>query len=418
MILELPYGRDGTIRVEVPDKNVLGVIEPKAVEIGDEATTVRNAAANPLGSPGLAAFLAGGSEALLVVNDATRPTPTARILDLLENDLAGIEPRFLVATGMHRAPTDEEYEQILGAARFARHRERVFAHDSKKSDDMVRVGVSRNGTEISLNRLAVEARRIVILSSVEPHYFAGYTGGRKSLLPGVAAYSTIEQNHKLALRPEARVLALEGNPVHEDMLDAVEPLHKKTFAVNLVLDKDHRVHAAVAGDVNASFLTSTALAAEAFAAPIPEKAEIVVSVVKFPLDIDLYQSQKGIDNAKHALKDGGILILVSKCRCGVGEESFARLLNSAASPADALRRIEQGYVLGYHKAAKMAEVALRARMWAVTDLAPDVLKGLFIRSCPSVQDALDEALRAKGPSAKILFLLDGALVVPFVPATA
>jgi nickel-dependent lactate racemase len=337
------------------------------------------------------------------------------VLDLLEDQLGCFEPRFLVATGMHRAPTSEEYGQILGPARFASHRGRVFAHDSKKTGEMVRTGVSRNGTEISLNRLAVEARRIVVISSVEPHYFAGYTGGRKSLLPGVAAYSTIEQNHKLALRPEARVLALEGNPVHEDMLDAVEPLREKTFAVNLVLDKDHRVFAAAAGDIAASFLASTELAARAFAAPVPEKADIVVSVVKFPLDIDLYQSQKGIDNAKHALKDGGILILVSKCRCGVGEESFARLLSSAATPAEALRRIDRGYVLGYHKAAKMAEVALRAQMWAVTDLAPEVLKGLFIRSCPTIQAGLDEALRAKGPSAKVLFLLDGALVVPFVP---
>jgi nickel-dependent lactate racemase len=415
MILEIPYGRDGKIRVEAPDRNVLGVIEPNAVEAGDEAAVVQNAVEKPVGSPGLADFLVGGSDALFIVNDATRPTPTARVLDLLEDILGCFEPSFLVATGMHRAPTSDEYGQILGPARFAGHCGRVYAHDSKKTGDMVRIGVSRNGTEIFLNRLAVEARRIVVVSSVEPHYFAGYTGGRKSLLPGVAAHSTIEQNHKLALRPEARVLTLDGNPVHEDMLDAVEPLREKTFAVNLVLDKDHRVFAAAAGDINASFLASTELAARAFAAPVPEKADIVVSVVKFPLDIDLYQSQKGIDNAKHVLKDGGILILVSKCRCGVGEESFARLLSSAASPAEALRRIEQGYVLGYHKAAKMAEVALRAQMWAVTDLAREILKDLFIRSCPSVQAALDEAVRAKGPSAKILFLLDGALVVPFVP---
>jgi nickel-dependent lactate racemase len=254
----------------------------------------------------------------------------------------------------------------------------------------------------------------VIISSVEPHYFAGYTGGRKSFLPGIAAFETVEQNHKLALKPEACALKLEGNPVHEDMIDALKTVKKEIFTINTVLDKNHRIYAATVGDIHESFQKAVAKADEVFVARIPRKADIVISVVKFPADIDLYQAQKGIDNAKHALEKDGILILVAKCRMGIGEESFVNLLCSACSPGDALARIEEKYVLGYHKAAKMAEVGLWAQTWAVTDLDPDMLEKIFIRPFSSLQAAVDAAREEKGKDAKILLLLDGSLTIPCV----
>ena len=136
--------------------------------------------------------------------------------------------------------------------------------------------------------------------------------------------------------------------------------------------------------------------------------------MKFPSDIDLYQAQKGIDNAKYALKEGGILLLVAKCRMGIGEESFVKLLSSADSPKDALDRIEKKFVVGYHKAAKMAEVGLHAQTWAVTDLDPKLLESIFIRPFSSLQEALDKAFEEKGKDAKALILLDGSLTIPHV----
>jgi nickel-dependent lactate racemase len=181
-----------------------------------------------------------------------------------------------------------------------------------------------------------------------------------------------------------------------------------------VLDKNHRICAAVVGDIHESFQKAVAKADEVFVAKIPQKADIVISVVKFPADIDLYQAQKGIDNAKYALDKDGILILVAKCRMGIGEESFVNLLCSACSPGDALARIEEKYVLGYHKAAKMAEVGLWAQTWAVTDLDPDMLEKIFIRPFSSLQAAVDAAREEKGKDAKILLLLDGSLTIPCV----
>jgi lactate racemase len=413
MKLRVPYGKDGHLEAEIDEKRLLGVIEPNEVKIGDETEVIRRALANPIGSKSLTEFLKGAKDVLFIVNDPTRPTPTARVLDIIEKDIQGHQVSFIIATGVHRIPTREEYLQIFGEKLYARYKDRIFVHDGRKSE-CVFLGTSKNGTEMWVNKMGVEADKIVIISSVEPHYFAGYTGGRKSFLPGIASYKTIEQNHKLALKREACALKLKGNPVHEDMVDALGTVKKDIFTISTVLDKNHRIYAATAGDIYQSMEQAVARADEVFVAQIPEKADIVVSVVKFPSDIDLYQAQKGMDNAKYALKDGGILILVAKCRMGVGDESFVNLLSSASSPKDALDRIERGFVLGYHKAAKMAEIGLWAKVFGVTDLEPKLLESVFIRPFSSLQAALDRALGEKGVDAKVLVLLDGSLTIPYV----
>jgi lactate racemase len=413
MKLQVPYGKDGMLEAEIDEQCVLGIIEPNAVEIGDETEVIRQALAHPVGSPSLKEFLKDARDVLFIVNDPTRPTPTARIIDMIQDDIAGHKVSFIVATGIHRAPTEEEYIQIFSEKYYKKYKDCIHSHDAKR-DEMVFLGTSKNGTEMRVNRRGVDAHKIVIISSVEPHYFAGYTGGRKSFLPGIASFETIEQNHKLALKPEACALKLKGNPVHEDMIDALSTVKKEIFTISTVLDKNHRIYAATAGDIYKSMELAVSKAEEVFVAKIPQKADIVVSVVKFPSDIDLYQAQKGIDNSKYALKEGGILLLVAKCRMGIGEESFVRLLSSASSPKDALDRIEKKFVVGYHKAAKMAEVGLWAQTWAVTDLEPQLLEKIFIRPFSTLQAALDEARKEKGKDAKVLILLDGSLTIPYV----
>jgi lactate racemase len=413
MKLQVPYGKGDKLEAEIDERSVIGVIEPNEVEIGDETEVIRQALANPIGSPSLKEFLKGARDVLFIVNDPTRPTPTARIIDMIQDDIAGHNVSFIIATGIHRAPTEEEYIQVFSEKYYKKYKDVIHSHDAKK-DEMVFLGTSKNGTEMKVNKRGVDAHKIVIISSVEPHYFAGYTGGRKSFLPGIAAHSTIEQNHKLALKREACALRLKGNPVHEDMIDALSTVKKEIFTISTVLDKNHRIYAATAGDIYKSMEAAVAKAEEVFVAKIPQKADIVVSVVKFPSDIDLYQAQKGIDNAKYALKEGGILLLVAKCRMGIGEESFVKLLSSASSPKDALERIDKKFVVGYHKAAKMAEVGLWAQTWAVTDLDPKLLESIFIRPFSTLQAALDAARKEKGDDAKVLVLLDGSLTIPYV----
>jgi nickel-dependent lactate racemase len=425
MRLELPY-LDRTLPLEFPGENLLALAEPGGFPgAGAPERILEEALRNPYGR-GLPDFLRGCSRLLVIINDATRPTPTEAILRLLMPafEKAGLTAErltLLVATGAHRGPTEEEYRQILGAL-YPSLRGRCVHHDARRDEDMAGLGNTRNGTPILLNRRIFGADRIIATGSVEPHYFAGFTGGRKAFLPGIAAYRTIEANHKLALSPAARSLALEGNPVHEDMMDALPLIKAPVFSFMTVLDKDQGVAAATAGDIGASFNAAVAIARRIFCVALREKADIVVSAAKFPMDIDLYQSQKAIDNGAAALKDGGTLILVSSCRDGIGDRAYADLLGSAKSPAEALQRIKGGYKLGYHKAAKMAAVSARALVRAVTEMPAEQLASMFIEAAPSPQAALDQALeRAKARGAAvpgILILPDGCVTVPEVQVTS
>ncbi|MCP3940351.1 MAG: nickel-dependent lactate racemase [Desulfobacteraceae bacterium] len=413
MLIDVPYGKEGVMSAVIGDDIQVDFLEANDVEIKNEDEAIINSIANPINSKNFKDFLGDAKKVLVIVNDATRPTPTQKVLDVIFKELSQKNYKFIIATGAHRGPTKEEYFQIFGPY-YEQIMEHIIVHDARKKEDQIFLGTSSNGTKMYVNKAGVEADKIIIISSVEPHYFAGYTGGRKSFLPGIAGFATIEQNHKLALAPEARALALDGNPVHEDMMDAIKTVKQEIFSIMTVLDKHHKVYATCAGHIHDSFHAAIDKANEVFAAPLKEKADIVVSVVKFPQDIDLYQAQKGIDNAKLALKENGIMILVAKCRCGIGGKAFADLLGSCKTPKAALDKIEQGYVLGYHKAAKMAQIGLWAQMWGVTDVDPDVISKLFITPFSNLQTAIDKALEEKGRNASVLFLMDGGLTVPLI----
>jgi len=413
MDIQIPYGKSH-IPVQIPDHNVLGVFHPNAVDIGSEQDTVLQALEHPLDSPSFPDFLRDARDILIIVNDATRPTPTAKVLEIIHDQVQDVNANFIIATGNHRGPTEEEFNFIFGPL-YESFRDRIHVHDASRDDEMVYLGSCKSGTEMYINRLGVEAHKLVVISSVEPHYFAGYTGGRKSFLPGIASYRTIEQNHKNAILPEARLMGLKGNPVHEDMIDALNVIRdKEIFSIQTVLDRERRIYAASAGDIHTSFEAAIEKANEVFAVKVPEKADIVVSVAPYPMDIDLYQSQKALETGKLALKEGGILIMVSKCRMGIGDRIFMDLLTSAGSAEAIMDRIAEGYVLGYHKAAKIAEINLWAEMWAKTDLPPQTIESVHMRPVDDLQEALDSALELKGKTAKVLVLLDGSITVPII----
>ncbi|HUL38861.1 MAG TPA: lactate racemase domain-containing protein, partial [Methanomassiliicoccales archaeon] len=240
------------------------------------------------------------------------------------------------------------------------------------------------------------------------------TGGRKSILPGVCAFSTIEQNHRLAMRPQAGLLALDGNPVHEDMMDCLGHLSsKEMFGIQVVLDRNHRIHRVACGDLRASFRKAVEDANRVFVVPIEKRAGIVVSIASYPMDVDLYQSQKAIENAKGALEAGGTLIFVSKCRQGIGDRRFYEVLSSSSDKEQVLRGIEAEYRLGDHKAAKILEISKRSRICGVTSLDPEALLRIDIRPFESAQAALDDSL-ARDPGASVIVIYEGSVVVPKV----
>ena len=337
------------------------------------------------------------------------------MLEIIQDMLEGRDIGFMVATGAHRPPGEDELVQIFGTDLRGRYLDRIAAHDARDRDLLVLLGETPRGTPIWINRAVAQAKNLVLLNSVEPHYFAGYTGGRKSIFPGVAGYETIERNHRLALDPAANILALDDNPVHLDMLDCLSALDdKRIYSIQMVLDRQHRIHAAAAGDLETSFAEAVHHADGHYVVDVTEKADIVVAAAPYPMDYDLYQSQKAMENGSLALAEGGILILVSKCRHGIGDETFFNLLAAAPTPQAVLASIAGRYVLGYHKAARLAHIAMHGEMWGVTGLPMEDVEAAFIRPFADVQAAIDAALHRKGPNAKVLFLLDGSVTVPRV----
>ncbi|MDR0791399.1 MAG: nickel-dependent lactate racemase [Methanomassiliicoccaceae archaeon] len=412
MKIDIKYGKDGAQKIDVPDRNLIGIFYPKDVKCGPSEKAINDAIDDPIGHSSLSDFLKGGKDIVFIVNDATRPTPTAKVLDALSKRMDLREARYIIATGTHRDMTPEEYDFVFGS-HYSELKDRIISHDSKISE-CVHLGRSKNGTDMEVNRIAVEADRLVMITSVEPHYFAGYTGGRKSFLPGVASFKTIEQNHKLAMRMEAQSLVLDGNPVHEDMMDALEVIKGKSiFTIQMVLDRHQNIYKVAAGEINKAFATAVEWANEVFSVPIPEKADLVISVAPYPMDVDLYQSQKALDNGKWALKEGGKIVMVSKCREGIGHATFLTQLSMSKDPKVIIENLRKEYKLGYHKTAKMAEIMVWADVWAVTDLDKTLISSANMRPFDTVADAVKEALSEK-PDARVLILMDGSVTIPRV----
>ena len=412
MIVDIKYGKDGIQKAEIPDENLVGIFYPKDVTCGSPDDVINGSIDNPIGYDSLDEFLNGGEDIVFIVNDGTRPTPTAKVLDALSKRMDLRKARYIVATGNHRDMTPEEYDFVFGK-HYEELKDRIICHNAKESE-CVYLGNSKNGTPMEVNRVAVDSDRLVIITSVEPHYFAGYTGGRKSFLPGVASFRTIEANHMLAMRPEAQALALEGNPVHEDMMDALEQIKdKKIFSIQIVMDRHQNIYKCASGDLNEAFRTAVGWAEDVFCVPIPEKADLVISVAPYPMDVDLYQSQKALDNGKWALKEGGKIVMVSKCREGIGHETFLQQLSSSKDPKVVLENLNKEYKLGYHKAAKMAEIATWADIWAVTDLDKKLMSDANMTPFDTVDDAVKEALK-ENKDARVIVLMDGSVTIPMV----
>ena len=414
--MEIPirYGKDEVINLKLDQKNLLGVFNPNQVEKKDEETLIKEALAHPVQQKSFDDFIAGDDPLVIIVNDGTRPTPTAKILKEIYLKIRDRKKTFIIATGCHRVGNLEEYHMIFSKEIYEEiaAKDELHNHDAK-NDPMTYLGASANGTEMYLNSIVAEAKKVIVIGSVEPHYFAGYTGGRKAFLPGVAKYETIEQNHKLALSHKAQALALAGNPVHEDMIDAMKVLKDiDVFSIQTVLDSEHGVYFVSCGDLFASFDQCVEKADEVFCVTIPKKADIVISVAPYPMDVDLYQAQKALDNGKLALAQDGILIMVAKCRTGIGPKPFFKLMASAPTGEEVLKKIDQEFHLGYHKAAKMAEISLWAQTWAVSDLSDEDMKAVHLKPYHDLQKALDEALAEKGPDASVVILPFGSMSVP------
>ena len=410
MKTKIPYG---TEQVETDIKEPFKVLLPNKVPIRNEEKLIEQALGESFDE-----FFNKTNKLLMIINDATKPTPTSKILKYLLPVLSSHpDVKFLVAAGAHRPPNEEELKFILGET-YEIFRRKTYIHDARNEDNMIYLGATKNGTEISINKLAREYKNILVIGSVEPHYFAGCTGGRKSFLPGIASFNTIEMNHKYALSEKACSLVLKGNPVHEDMTDVLRFLKEfNIFSIQTVVDFDHNIYAVTAGNIKESFDEAVEYAKEVYCIPVENKANIVITVVHYPMDINLYQSQHALENGKLVLEEDGVMILVSKCRNGVGSDAFIDMLSKADTPEKVMDLLGGKYRLESHKAVRILKIKSKAELFAVTNLDYKTIEKAKMKPYSDIQKAVDDAIdliKSKGKEPKIYIMPDGSHTVPLI----
>ena len=412
--LEFGYGK-GIQTVEVPDRNLMAVLT--ANEIDHErrgADAVEYALENPIGSERLKDLVKPGQKIAVITSDISRPLPSYDVLPgvLKELEAAGIPDEDITvvfALGSHRKQTDEERRRLAGDYAF----EKVRCIDSDP-DDCIHMGTSSNGTPFDFTRSVAEADFRIALGNIEFHYFAGYSGGVKALMPGASTPEAIQANHSLMVSPDACAGKLEGNPVRQDLEEALEycPIH---FIVNAVLDEHKHIVYAVAGDVIKAHRVGCAYLDKMYRKPIPKQADIVlVSQGGAPKDANLYQTQKALDNAKHAVRDGGTMIVRGACNEGLGSAKFEEWLVNAETAHSMVERIGRDFQLGGHKAAAIGMVLDRADIDLVSEMDDDFVRSIFLNPRHSAQEAFDAAMEKYGPDATVIAMPFGGATLPIV----
>lgn len=412
MNIKFGYGKSFQ-EVKIPEGNLIASL--KANPINHERTgvdAVNFALQNPIASKKLSEYDLSSKKIAIITSDISRPLPSWDIMPSLLDELykAGATPENIVvvlALGSHREHTEEEKKHLVGDRCF----NEVAVVDSNVND-CVSLGKTHAGTPIDFDRRVVEADFRIALGNVEFHYFAGYSGGYKALMPGVSTPSAIQANHSMMTNPKAVAGNMEGNPVRDDINEAGAKLGLD-FIVNAVLDEHKNIVFAAAGNVKDAHEEACAYLDKMYRCEIPQKADIVlVSQGGAPKDANLYQTQKALENAKYAVKDGGTIIVIGACNEGLGSAKFKQWFIDASEPKDLIERVESDFELGGHKAAAIAMVLDFANIDLVSEMDPAFVESLFLKPKASAQQAFDDALAKYGDDASVIAMPFGGATLP------
>jgi len=349
---------------------------------------------------------------LIVVNDAFRPTPTGKVLSLLSRWYPAASGDFVIACGNHPAPTENDLAAIFGD--YPRPDDtRIFVHDSNDRDAMAPAG-NHGGHPILLNRKLTAYPAVIVIGSVEPHYFAGFTGGRKSIIPGLSDIETNRRNHALAVSSAARPLRLEDNPVAEhldDLLNAVKL--PDLFSIQIVAGRGQKILDCFVGSLSGSFAEAVSLAERVYGFAIGKQYDLVIAEVRHPLDRNLYQIQKAIENTAPAVRDGGTLLAVSRCCEGIGNDEFYRLAVRLDNEEMVLSHAElDNPPMGIHKLSRVVELKKRIRVRALTGVKHEILNQVFIEPAVSIEAEVRKLKQGDKKDIDILLVRDaGQLAV-------
>jgi len=412
MNISFGFGK-GTVTLDFNEKNIIGELHPNKVEYDltgpDE---VRRSLENPIGSDKLRNIVKKGQKIVIITSDITRPVPSYKIIPCILDELegAGVDMKdvtVVFALGSHRFHTEEEKRKLVSDAVY----DRVSCIDCDASD-YINMGTTSKGTPVDIFRPVAEADIRICVGNIEYHYFAGYSGGAKAIMPGVSTRAAIQSNHKRMIYPEAAAGRIEGNPVREDIDEVANfcPVH---FIVNVVLSEKKEIIHCVSGHYIEAHRAGCKFLDKMYKIDLPELADIVVvSPGGYPKDINMYQAQKALNNAQYAVRKGGIIVWIASCAEGLGEHTFEEWMLGHEKSSDMIDHIKREFKLGGHKAASIAMVLENVKIFLVSDLDPDFIRKVHLTPYATAKEAVDEAFKQLGSDAKVIAMPYGGATLP------
>jgi nickel-dependent lactate racemase len=406
--IALKYGK-GQFEVEVPEKNLAGIIMPNELSgVHDEQAEIRRALDNPVGSPKLREKVKPGMRVAVIISDVTRPVPSYKFLPTLLDEInaAGVpdsDIAIVVALGSHRNTTEEERKALAGKAY-----DRVRCIDMDRNN-CVQVGTSSFGHPIDIYRGIVEADFVVCTGNIEYHYFAGYSGGPKAILPGCASHDTIQNNHAMMVSPKAESGRLDS-PIRQE-IDELPSLMKVGFLLDVVLNSKKEIVAVVAGDPIKAHRRGVELVDRMYSVRVKPADIVIVSAGGYPKDINMYQAQKAMDNVKHVVKQGGTMIMLAECDECLGNDVFACWVDEAMTIEEQAARMDRKFELGGHKASVIARTAMKCEICLVSKIPDEKVRKMFLTPVKTPEDALALAFRKHGPDATVLVSPYGGMML-------
>jgi nickel-dependent lactate racemase len=418
--VSLPYG-SSSVEVKVPTENLAGILLRRDIPpLKDELSAIRHALRSPIASRPLAGRLKSSDKVAVLATDNTRACPDIRLLPPLLAEIEEVVPRqnitIIVALGLHAPLGAEALLQKLGKPVMDNYR--VLNHHP---DQTLRLGITARGSPVEIYREVAAADFVVSTGFIEPHFFAGFSGGRKSIMPGVSSAAAISRNHSYQMlgHKNSRAGVLRGNPVHEDLVEQAR-MAGLDFILNVLLDPQGRIVRVVAGDPFLAHLRGCRLEKKLASATIDRLADITIaSNSGAPLDLDLYQACKAMDTAARITRPGGIILVASLCNEGVGPRSFYELQATCPTPDEILNRIKNNEVEGVAWQNQiLARVQQAHSVYLFSCLPADVVEAAHIHPVASLEVGIREALHKLGKNARIAVIPDGPRVLASVAAHA
>lgn len=417
--IRLAYGRDGR-EVDFPADRTVVVTPRHLPGLPDEAGEILRALRFPLAGKPLRELAGPGDRVAIAVCDVTRPMPSARVIPVLVKELSAVPPQnivIVVATGTHRASTRSELEAMLGADILSRFR--VVDHDARNLETLVSLGRTTSGIPIMLNREWVDSTVRITTGFVEPHFFAGFSGGPKLVAPGLAGLDTVMGLHSAPLIGDPLSVwgEVERNPIHAAIRE-IAARTGVTFSLDVTINPQREITAVFAGALDVAHPAACVQARLAAMQPVDREFEVVVTTNSgYPLDLNLYQSVKGMSAAARVVQPGGTIVCAAECSDGIPEHgSFGRLLSAADSPEAMLEMIHRP---GFNcpdqwQAQILAQIQLRARVCLYsTGLTPDRIRAAQIEPVEDISALVAARLEEAGPEARVCVLPEGPQTIPY-----